>query len=113
MLIVSKNENEVLKSVEYLLNQERLEYEIDNKYKNTNYDKVIFITSDVTDIPKNIKKDFIIISDKKIDLKNYSSKSNEIITPLINDNNEYSASQEEYLYRDGIYSVINEIDKKK
>ena len=109
MLIVSKNENEVLKSVEYLLNQERLEYEIDNKYKNTNYDKVIFITSDVTDIPKNIKKDFIIISDKKIDLKNYSSKSNEIITPLINDNNEYSASQEEYLYRDGIYSVINEI----
>lgn len=33
MLIVSENENEVLKSITYLLNQEKIEYETSNSFK--------------------------------------------------------------------------------
>ena len=109
MLIVSKNESEVLKSIKYLLDQEKMEYEIESSYKNTSYDKIIFITNDINDIPNNIKQSILIITDNKMDLKDITCKSNEIITKLINDNNNYTEAQEEYLFRDGIYSIINEI----
>lgn len=109
MLIISKNDNEVLKSVQYLLNQEKLEYQVESKYKDNDSDKVIFITNDVNDIPSNIDKDILIITSSKIDLSKYKCKSNEIITKLVNDNNKYTKAQEEYLFRDGIYSIINEV----
>ena len=109
MLIVSKNNNEVLKSIKYLLDQEKIEYEIESSYKNTNYDKIIFITNDINDIPNNIKQSILVITDNKIDLKIFTCKISEIITSLINDNNSYTGAQEEYLFRDGIYSIINEI----
>lgn len=109
MLIVSKDENEVLKSIKYLLDQERMEYDIESSYKNNNYNKVILITNNINDIPNNIKEDLLIITDNKIDIKDITCKSNEIITKLINDNNSYTEAQEEYLFRDGIYSIINEI----
>lgn len=109
MLIISKNDNEVLKSVQYLLNQEKLEYQVESKYKDNDSDKVIFITNDVNDIPSNIDKDTLIITSSKIDLSKYKCKSNEIITKLVNDNNKYTKAQEEYLFRDGIYSIINEV----
>ena len=44
MLIVSENENEVLKSITYLLNQEKIEYETSNSFKDLKDDKVIIIT---------------------------------------------------------------------
>lgn len=109
MLIVSKSENEVLKSIKYLLDQERIEYEVVEEYINNKYDKNIFITNDITNIPNNLKKDILIITDKKIDLSMFSCKCNEIITELVNDNNNYTDAQEEYLFRDGIYSIINEV----
>ena len=107
MLIVSKKKNEVLNSIKYLLDQERLEYEVAKSYKETDYDKVIFITSDVNDIPVDINKKVLIVTSKKISLKNYRFKVNEVITKLVDDDNKYTKAQEEYLFRDGIYSIIN------
>ena len=51
----------------------------------------------------------MIITDRVIDIKNISFKCNEIVTSLVNDNNNYTSAQEEYLFRDGIYNVINEL----
>ena len=109
MLIISKSENEVLKSIKYLFIQEKIDFEFSFKYKNNNYNKIIFITNDINEIPKKIKKDVLIITDRVIDIKNISFKCNEIVTSLVNDNNNYTSAQEEYLFRDGIYNVINEL----
>ena len=108
MLIVSKNDNEVLKSVKYLFDQERLEYDISKEFNNTK-DKIIIITDSIENIPNDCKNDLLIISDKKRDLSNYTCKSNIIITKLVSDNNKYTKAQEEYLFRKGIYSIINSI----
>lgn len=108
MLIVSKNDNEVLKSVKYLFDQERLEYDISKEFNNTK-DKIIIITNSIENIPNDCKNDLLIISDKKRDLSNYTCKSNIIITKLVSDNNKYTKAQEEYLFRKGIYSIINNI----
>lgn len=108
MLIVSKNDNEVLKSVKYLFDQERLEYDVSREFKNTK-DKIIIITDSIENISNDCKNDLLIISDKKRDLSNYTCKSNIIITKLVSDNNKYTKAQEEYLFRKGIYSIINNI----
>lgn len=108
MLIVSKNDNEVLKSIKYLFDQERMEYEVSSVFKNT-ADKVIFIIDNVDDVNYNIKSDILLVTNKKISLDNFSCKSNEIITKLVSDNKKYTKAQEEYLFRDGIYRIINNI----
>lgn len=108
MLIVSKNDNEVLKSIKYLFDQESLEYEVSTELTNNN-DKIILITNDIDSIPSESKSKILIITDKKVDLSNYSCKSNVIVTKLVNDNNQYTLAQEEYLFRKGIYSIINEV----
>ena len=109
MLIVSENENEVLKSITYLLNQEKMDYEISNSYKNTKEDKVIIITSNEYELSSNNCNACLIITNKKIDISDCSFKCNEIVTSLIESNLDFTRSQEEYLFRDGIYSVINNI----
>ena len=53
MLIVSENENEVLKAIKYLLNLEKIEYEISNGFKNTKDDKVIVVTINEHELPIN------------------------------------------------------------
>ena len=108
MLIISKNDNEVLKSIKYLFDQERAEYVVAKKYKDGNYDKVIFITDNVEDIP-NVNTDILVVTNKKVNLSNFNCKSNVIVTKLVSDNNKYTKAQEEWLFRKGIYSVINSI----
>ena len=109
MLIVSENENEVLKSITYLLNQEKIEYEISNSFKDIKEDKVIIITSNEYELSRNNGNNCLIITNKKIDISDCSFKCNEIVTSLIESNLDFTRSQEEYLFRDGIYSVINNI----
>ena len=109
MLIVSENENEVLKSITYLLNQEKIEYETSNSFKDIKEDKVIIITSNEYELSSNNCNDCLIITNKKIDISDCSFKCNEIVTSLIESNLDFTRSQEEYLFRDGIYSVINNI----
>ena len=109
MLIVSENENEVLKSIAYLLNQEKIEYETSNSFKDIKEDKVIIITSNEYELSSNNCNDCLIITNKKIDISDFSFKCNEIVTSLIESNLDFTRSQEEYLFRDGIYSVINNI----
>ena len=108
MLIVSKNHNEVLDSVKYLFDQEMLEYKYATSLDDKVDDKIIYITSD-DDIPSDVSGDILIISNKKVDLKNYSHLSNLIITKLVCDNKKYTNAQAEYLFRDGIYSIVNQI----
>ena len=109
MLIVSENENEVLKSIAYLLNQEKIEYETSNSFKDIKEDKVIIITSNEYELSSNNCNDCLIITNKKIDISDCSFKCNEIVTSLIESNLDFTRSQEEYLFRDWIYSVINNI----
>lgn len=109
MLIVSKSDNEILNSVKYLFDQEMLEYECVNSLGNRKDDKIIFITDNIFEIPSNVDGDILIISNKKVDLSKYSHLSNEIITPLVCDDKKYTRAQAEYLYRDGIYSIINQV----
>lgn len=72
-------------------------------------DKVIIITSNEYELSSNNCKDCLIITNKKIDISDCSFKCNEIVTSLIESNLDFTRSQEEYLFRDGIYSVINNI----
>ena len=109
MLIVSENENEVLKSIVFLLNQEMIDYEISNNYLDKKDDKVIIISNNEYDLSNIDKRKFLIITDNKIDIRDYSVECNEIVTNLIGSNTDYTKSQEEYLFREGIYSVINNI----
>ena len=109
MLIVSKNPNEVLNSIEYLFNQEVLEFESVKSLEGKQDEKIIYISDNIEEIPDNIESDILIITNQKIDLKKFTHLSNAIITKLVADNNEYTKTQEEYMYRKGIYSVINKI----
>ena len=109
MLIVSENENEVLKAIKYLLDLEKIEYEISNSFENTKDDKVIVITINEHELSINDNRDYLLITNKKIDIRDFKFKCNEIITNLIDSNIVYTKSQEEYLFRDGIYSLINNI----
>ena len=109
MLIVSKKENEVLKSIKYLLAQERLDYHTSPNYKSNKQDIVIIISSDPKDIPRQSNGRVMFITDKPVNIKNCPYKCNAIISKLVNDNKKYTSAQEEYLFREGIYSIINEI----
>ena len=109
MLIVTENENEVLKSIVFLLKQEMIDYEISNNYLDKKDDKVIIISNNEYDLSNIDKRKFLIITDNKIDIRDYSVECNEIVTNLIGSNTDYTKSQEEYLFREGIYSVINNI----
>lgn len=109
MLIISKNNNEILNSIKYLFDQEMMEYECDTEYVGQKADKIIYITDNADDIPESIKSDILIITNKKVDLGKYSHLSNVIITKLVSDNKMYTLAQAEYLFRYGIYSVINQL----
>ena len=109
MLVISRTENEVLKSIKYLFEYEMLDYNIESSYKETDDDKVIIIADNDFELPEDIYTDTLIISSKKVNISDYSKKSNVIITKLVNDNNTYSSAQEEFLFRDGIYSNINSL----
>ena len=109
MLIISKEANEVLSSIKYLFEQENLEYEYSNEFSGQKDNKIIYITDKPDDIPENIESDFLIITNKKVDLKKYSNLSNLIITKLVNDNKQYTNAQLEYLFRYGIYSIVNQL----
>ena len=109
MLIISKNNNEVLKSVKYLFDQEMLEYEYSVSLDEKQDDKIIYITDDIESIPKDVSGDILIIANTKVDLSIYSHLSNAIITKLVSDDKKYTKAQEEYLFRDGIYGIVNQI----
>ena len=66
MLIVSENENEVLKAIKYLLNLEKIEYEISNSFKNTKDDKVIVVTINEHELSINDNRDYLLITNKLI-----------------------------------------------
>ena len=107
MLVISRTENEVLKSIKYMFELEQIEYEVKTEYEKASDNKTIIITDNDYVLPEKIHNDTLIITDKKIDISNYSKKCNVVITRLVNDNNKYTSAQEEYLFRDGIYNVIN------
>ena len=109
MLIISKSDNQILNLLRLFFEQEKLEYECVKSIEGKKDKKIIYINDDIEEIPENIESDILVISSKKEYLKRFNHLSNLIITSLVSDNNEYTKTQEEYMYRKGIYSVINKI----
>lgn len=109
MLIISRDNNEVLESVRYLFDQEKIEYEYSNEYTGQKDSKIIFITDNSENTPDNVAGDLLIITNKRVNLKKYSNLSNAIITKLVSDNKKYTMAQSEYLFRYGIYSIVNQL----
>ena len=109
MLIISRDNNEVLESVRYLFDQEKIEYNYSNEYTGQKDNKIIFITDNSENTPDNVAGDLLIITNKRVNLKKYSNLSNAIITKLVSDNKKYTMAQSEYLFRYGIYSIVNQL----
>ena len=109
MLIISRDNNEVLESVRYLFDQEKIEYKYSNEYTGQKDNKIIFITDNSENVPDNVAGDLLIITNKRVNLKKYSNLSNAIITKLVSDNKKYTMAQSEYLFRYGIYSIVNQL----
>ncbi len=109
MLIISRDNNEVLESVRYLFGQEKIEYEYSNEYTDQKDSKIIFITDNSENTPDNVAGDLLIITNKRVNLKKYNNLSNAIITKLVSDNKKYTMAQSEYLFRYGIYSIVNQL----
>lgn len=59
----------------------------------------------MTSLCNNIN--LLILSPHKLDLENCTAPTNTIITNLVNDNESYSPTQKEFLFRKGIYSIVN------
>lgn len=91
-------------AVLYYFDAEKVEYDIiENDSKK--YQTMIYVTQDVKSIkPKS--ESIIVISDKKEIIENSNSVINYIITPLLNDDINYSSTQKEYLFKKGIYSIF-------
>lgn len=112
ILVISKKETNILNSIIYKLEQERLEYDVIKEIGNKTDDSItniIYIAYDdenlnefITDIP------IIILSSHARIIEIDSNIINYIVTPLINDEAKYSPVQKEYLYRKDIYSIIND-----
>ncbi len=114
LIVTSKNSN-LLSSIEYYLNNEKLKYEISNSIERI--DKKITTIIYIDDDKRNLDNlriinnvNIIYISDKKkiIDYPNI----NYIITKLLTDKTEYTFVQQEYLFKKGLYNTfLNIIDE--
>lgn len=115
VIVISSDSGNLTESIAYKLEQDRVDYQIlssvnkiDIKNKPSS---IVFINNleyqSILDYASKNKINLLVISPKKLDLKNCLSPKNTIITGLVNDKEIYSHTQKEYLFRKGIYSVVN------
>jgi hypothetical protein len=115
ILLITKKQEILCQSIIYRLEQERLEYVLMDDITNGIPDditNIIYIAyDDEKEIEMRLSKTnlpIIVISRTKKLINNDNTFINYIITPLIDDETEYTTVQKEYLFRDGIYSIIND-----
>lgn len=112
ILIVSNKKSNLLNSIIYLLTGEKLEYIISNNVENISEEvsHVIYVDlkdDDVYNQLKSLDVPVLVISDKKNVLKPTKSNINYVITNLYNDDTSYTRVQLEYLFKKGLYSILN------
>ncbi len=115
VIVVSSGSSNLTESIAYKLEQDRIDYEIlssINKIDNKNKPSSIVLVNNleyqsILDYASKNKINLLVISSHKLDLNNCLSPKNTIITGLVNDKEVYSHTQKEFLFRKGIYSVVN------
>lgn len=114
ILIISEKQMNLQNALIYFLKREMIEYEIWNKIKKdipsdiTNIIYINYNTEDNSLLSLNLSIPIIVIGDSLKLINNEQSIINYIITPLVNDNTDYTSVQQEYLYQKGIYNIIIE-----
>lgn len=112
ILILQKNN--LTEGIAYGLTQEQIEYEIVETKKAVEvkeFDWLVVINNfdigPVLEAGAKNKVKILIVSPNKVDLKNINSYHCTVITKLVEDKKTYSPTQKEYLFRKGLYSVVN------
>ncbi len=111
ILIVSNDKTNLLDSLTYMMEQEKIDYVTSNHLNDLSDDitTVIYIDCKNNVMVKqlsNIKVPIIVISDEKCVIENKNNTVNYVITNLVNDNTNYTDVQKEYLFKKGIYRVV-------
>lgn len=113
VLLVAHEKSNLLDALINYLESEVIEYALSDSLENVENDitNIIYINeeNDSGDLAKIYKRNIVVISAKKVVVKNAKSVINYVVTPLVNDQNVYSEVQEEYLFRNGIYRTILKI----
>jgi len=112
VLIISNKNSNLINSIVYLLEQEKIEYLKSNTLENFSEEisNVIYVdlkNNDVYNQLKHLNVPILVISDEKKVLKDTNSIISYIITNLFNDDTIYTNVQLEYLFKKGLYSVLN------
>ena len=102
VLILYREKNNLVDAIIYLMEQEKIDYVLSNSV-NEDVDFVINVDMDDINISKEIP--ILFVSDIKKILK-VENVINYLITKLVNDVNEYTYVQKEYLFKKGSYSLV-------
>lgn len=109
ILIVSKENSRILDALKYMLDAEKLEYVEKKNYEvDDEIEKVIYVDPQKFDLKINMDIPTLFISKEKFDISPFNTFANIIVTKLVEDNEFYTKAQEEYLYKKGIYKIIND-----
>jgi hypothetical protein len=115
ILILSAKRTNIVDSIVYKLTQERVEYEHKDKWnRNGTKDEIgaiIYIDNmdfePVAEWASKNKIPVVCVCNKKKQVKDGNMVINYILTNLVDDNNNYTDTQKEFLFRKDIYSLIN------
>lgn len=111
ILIVTKKQNNLLDSLKYFFDQEKIEYMISDHLHSIEKDitNLIYFNleqEDTLELPLKSDLPMIIVEGQKQLIKNSSNTINYIITSLIQDEENYTEVQKEYLFKKGIYHIF-------
>ncbi len=111
ILIVTKRQNNLLDSLKYFFEQEKIEYVISDSLHSIEKDITNLIyfhleSEDTLELPIKNNVPIIVIKEKKQLVKNNSHLINYIVTSLIHDETNYTEVQKEYLFKKGIYHIF-------
>ena len=111
IMIVFKDRTNLTDSILYLMEQEKIECMVSIDFNGFNEDitGIIYIDQKNDELDEQLgllSVPVLIISDEKRYVKN-GIMINYIVTNLINDNDEYTDVQLEYLFKKGLYSILN------
>ena len=112
ILIISNNLNTtIIYSLKFKLEQEGLEYILSNKYNDDiNISNLICINiEDISNICRKTNLPIICIQKESNIIETYQKNTiNYILTDLVDSNENYTDTQKEFLFKNGIFSVINQ-----
>jgi len=110
VLIVTKKQSNLLDSLKYFFDQEKIEYAVSDNFHAIEKDvtNIIYFHLEEDSLELSVKSrlPMIIIENEKQIIKNSSSPINYIITSLIHDETNYTEVQKEYLFKKGIYNIF-------